>query len=47
MHGLKLNALWKRPAMSICDPSAQNQSQVAFLTFWVWCTIWKRNASSL
>jgi len=22
-----------KPQMSICDPSAQNQSQVAFLTF--------------
>jgi len=30
-----------------CDPSAQNQSEVAFLTFWVWCTIWKWNTSSL
>ena len=32
---------------TICDPSALNQSKVAFLTFWVWCTIWKRKKSSL
>jgi len=31
----------------ICDSYAQNQLQVAFLTFWVWCIIWKRNTSSL